>query len=112
MNSRRFLLVTAIAVLITRVAHGSEPQRFFLKIARGKLVEGPKVIRLKRDAAVELNVLSEVADELHVHGYNLTLKLSPNMVSTLRFAAKLTGRFTFEMHKTHWEVGAFEIYPD
>ncbi|MBH2008564.1 MAG: hypothetical protein I8H71_02570 [Xanthomonadaceae bacterium] len=112
MSSRRFFLVVAPVIFFTRGANANEPARFALRIAGGKLVEGPQVIKLTRNAAVVLTVVSDTADELHVHGYNLTLKLVPNQAATLRFTGKHTGRFSFELHKTHREIGAFEIYPD
>jgi hypothetical protein len=99
-------------VLAARGADADDSVRVSLRVAGGKLVDGPKVIRLKRNAAVVLTVLSDTADEVHVHGYNLSLKLVPNETATLRFIAKHTGRFTFELHKAGTELGAFEIYPE
>jgi len=112
MNRRRFFLVTATAMISARNAGAEEDARISLRVAGGKLMGGPRVIRLKRNAAVVLTVLSDTPDELHVHGYNLELKLLPNQATTLSFVAKHTGRFTFELHEAHTELGAFEIYPE
>jgi len=111
MNSRRLLLVAAAGLVIHR-AEADEAVRIPLRIAGGKLVDGPKVIRLKRNATVVLTVVCDTAEELHVHGYNLSLKLLPNQAATLRFVARHTGRFTFELHGAGTEIGAFEIYPE
>lgn len=85
--------------------------RITLRVAGGKLAEGPNVIRLKRNDSAVLTVLADAADELHVHGYNLQLKLLPNQPVTLSFVAKLTGRFKLELHKAGTELGVFEVYP-
>ena len=112
MNRRRFFFVAAAAVISARDAAADEDTRISLRVAGGKVAEGPKVIRLKRNATVVLTVVADAADELHVHGYNLHLKLLPNQAATLSFVAKHTGRFTFELHKAGTHLGAFEIYPD
>lgn len=55
--------------------------------------------------------LSDRADELHVHGYNLQLDVHAKRPATLKFTARRTGRFTFELHRSSVELGVFEIYP-
>lgn len=99
------------AVAGTARAQGDAGQVFTLVVKGGKVVEGPKVIKLKRDDAVTLNITADRADELHLHGYDLHLKLEAGKMATLKFVAKRTGRFTFELHEGGNELGAFEIYP-
>lgn len=77
----------------------------------GKRVGEIKVVKLKRDDAVTVEIVSDRADEVHVHGYDLKLKLEPNKAATLQFAAKRTGRFAIELHKSGAELGVLEIYP-
>ena len=112
MNRRHFAYLTAAALISARSAAAKDDTRISLRIVGGKLVDGPKIIRLKRDDAVVLTVVADAADELHVHGYNLKLKLKPNQPATLNFVAKHTGRITFELHKAATELGAFEVYPE
>ncbi|MFD0478149.1 hypothetical protein ACFQ0B_65710 [Nonomuraea thailandensis] len=47
---------------------------------------------------VSLTVTSDVADELHVHGYDLVAELRPGVPVTIRFTADLTGVFQVETH--------------
>ena len=112
MNRRRFVAVAVTAAVAARDAVAAETTRISLRVAGGKLAEGPRVIRLKRNANVVLTVIADTADELHVHGYNLHLKLLPNQAATLSFVAKHTGRFTFELHDAGTDLGVFEIYPE
>jgi len=111
--------VAALALLVAcagawrdaAVAGNDDGQVVSLVVKGGRLAAGPQVIKLKRDDKVTLNVLSDRADELHVHGYDLQLKLAPDQTATLQFAAKRTGRFTLELHKSGTELAVFEIYP-
>ena len=80
-------------------------------VSKGKLTSGQPVVRLKKGDPVVLRVTSDVADELHLHGYNLHLRLKPGQTATLEFAAKKTGRFTYELHHAELELGVLEIYP-
>jgi len=111
-NRRHFAYLAAAALISARGAAAEDDRRISLRIVGGNLMAGPTVIRLKRNDAVVLTVLADTADELHVHGYNLKLKLVPNQPATLNFVAKNTGRFTFELHKAGTELGAFEVYPE
>ena len=47
---------------------------------------------------VTLVVTSDVADEIHVHGYDLTLALSPSRPTQLSFGATVPGVFEVELH--------------
>jgi hypothetical protein len=82
-----------------------------LVFADGRVTSGPNVLKVKKDDRVRLSLTSDVADELHLHGYNLHLHLSPGRRTTLEFVAKKTGRFTFELHHADVELGAIEVYP-
>jgi heme/copper-type cytochrome/quinol oxidase subunit 2 len=47
---------------------------------------------------VTLTITSDVADEVHVHGYDLTAELAPNVAAELTFAATIPGVFEVELH--------------
>jgi hypothetical protein len=89
----------------------AEPEPISIVVKGGKPVPGPRIVKLKRDDPVVMHVVSDMADELHVHGYNLQVALKPNEPATLKFVARRTGRFSFELHKSGAELGVFEIYP-
>jgi hypothetical protein len=108
---RRRFAITLFAAAWWRPAAAGEPATVSVVVKGGKPVDGPSVVKLKRDDAVVLQVVTDTADELHLHGYNLHLKLQPNVPATLKFVARRTGRFSFELHKAGTELGVFEIYP-
>jgi FtsP/CotA-like multicopper oxidase with cupredoxin domain len=80
-------------------------------LKNGRRVSEPAVLQVHQGDDVTLRVTSNAPDELHLHGYNLTLQVSPQSPATLRFTAKLTGRFPIESHKTEASLGAVEVYP-
>ena len=82
-----------------------------LFIEKGRIVRGPGVIQVKQNDHVVFHVTSDQADEMHLHGYNLRLRLKPRERATLEFDARRTGRFTFELHRLDAELGALEVYP-
>ena len=82
-----------------------------IKVHHGRLVAGPAVIKLKQGDQVTLRVTSDSDDELHLHGYDLYLNLIAGQPAQLSFTAAHSGRFEYELHHAHTDLGAFEIYP-
>ena len=82
-----------------------------IKVNHGRLVAGPAVIKLKQGDQVTLRVTSDSNDELHVHGYDLHLNLIAGEPAQLSFTADHSGRFEYELHHAHSDLGAFEVYP-
>jgi FtsP/CotA-like multicopper oxidase with cupredoxin domain len=81
-------------------------------VRRGRRISGPSVIKVKQGDNVTLRITNDAVDELHLHGYNLQVPVMPEKPAVLQFTAKLSGRFTFELHKTELELGAVEVYPN
>jgi heme/copper-type cytochrome/quinol oxidase subunit 2 len=49
--------------------------------------------------SVTLALTSDVADEVHVHGYDLTVELDPGQQAEVTFAATVPGVFEVELHE-------------
>ena len=105
---RRFVLagrIVASLVAATLVSGCADPpgagaaagvQRFV--VVDGRKVEGPDRVEVRIGATVRLEVTSDVADELHVHGYDEAVDLPPRAPATLRFLADIPGAFEVELH--------------
>ncbi len=87
------------------------PRIFELMVAGGKLQSGPRLIQLRQGEAVTLKVTSDRNDELHVHGYDLHAHLHAHTPATLSFEAGRSGRFEYELHQAHVELGVLEVQP-
>jgi hypothetical protein len=84
---------------------------FDLVLKDGKLVSGQSVIQVHRGEQVVLRIKSNTSDELHLHGYDLQARITPQETAVLEFSANRTGRFTLELHQAQTELGALEVYP-
>ncbi|MAG63522.1 hypothetical protein CMO84_08380, partial [Candidatus Woesearchaeota archaeon] len=82
-----------------------------IEIKDGQPVGGESIFQVKRGDAVALNISSDAAGEVHVHGYDLEKEMSPGEMVTLSFAAEATGRFHIEIEETKVELGVLEVQP-
>ena len=87
------------------------PQTFELVVKDKKLVSGPQVISVTQGTPVTLRITVDHHDELHLHGYDLTLKLPTAQAAELSFVADQSGRFEYELHHSHVDLGALEVQP-
>lgn len=58
-------------------------------------------IEVARGNLVRITVTSDVADELHVHGYDKTLKLPAGSPASIELRVDKTGLFEVETHSSH-----------
>ena len=86
------------------------PGEFSFDIAQGQ-VRGPLSMSVRQGEQVSIRVRSDVADELHLHGYELTAPLPAGEDVALTFIAAKAGRFEVELHHSHRELGALEVQP-
>jgi len=64
-----------------------------------------------RDSEVVVTVTSDVADEVHVHGYDLMADVAPGAPATIRFTADAPGRFEIELEDTGVQIAELEVRP-
>ncbi len=88
-----------------------QPASYTIVIKNKKLVEGPEIITVKEGEDVILKVTSDVADELHLHGYDKSIDLEKDKKGVLSFTANLTGRFVYELENSKVDIGAIEVQP-
>lgn len=84
---------------------------FDLVIHDGKLAVGEPVMQIHQGEHVVLRIRSNAPDELHLHGYDLHARLTPQETAVIEFGADRTGRFTLELHDAQTVLGALEVYP-
>jgi heme/copper-type cytochrome/quinol oxidase subunit 2 len=97
----------AAGLATVREAPGAD---FVFEVVAGKIT-GPPALLAREGEQVTLRVRSDVADELHVHGYDLSAPLPAGEEVALRFIASRAGRFEVELHGAHRELGALEVQP-
>ncbi|HUQ21634.1 MAG TPA: hypothetical protein VM049_01325 [Gaiellaceae bacterium] len=66
---------------------------------------------VKQGKRVELVVESEIADEVHVHGYDLMGEVAPGEPVTIAFKASAPGRFEVELESRALQIAELEVRP-
>lgn len=77
----------------------------------GKPVGGVRTISVAVGEDVRLDVTSDVEDEVHVHGYDVTEEVAPGQAARLRFPADLEGVFGVELEGAQVELAELEVEP-
>lgn len=97
---RTVLLLAALlaAPAVVGLAQGSEVA-FDLRIEGGRVVPGQRLVRIRQGDSVRLRWTSDRAMVLHLHGYDIEVKVGPGAVAEMAFHARAAGRFTVEEHK-------------
>ena len=72
-------------------------ERIRVRFANGQTVGGVQHVEVERDRDVVLVVRSDVADHVHVHGYDLFADVAPGQATRISFTADLVGRFEVEL---------------
>lgn len=75
----------------------------------GGSVQGGGRIEVPRGQVVVIRVTSDVAEEVHLHGYDLYVDLVPGVAGELRFVADIPGVFEVELEGSRLEIIELEV---
>ncbi|MGC4857194.1 hypothetical protein ACLQ24_28460 [Micromonospora sp. DT4] len=76
-------------------------------VAKRRVTPPTGRVTVTKGQLVRITVTSDVADELHVHGYDLGARLPAGMPGAVEFRADKTGLFEVETHET--ELVLFQL---
>jgi hypothetical protein len=114
------ILAAAVATFATLTHAQTAEVTFDLKIEKGRVAQSMRLIRVKQGDAVRLRWSSDRPIALHLHGYDIEVKVEPGKTADMAFTARATGRFPIEEHKpdargghSHGEapLARIEVYP-
>ena len=81
-------------------------------VVRGGEVRGGVLrVSVPKGRRIVLVVRADVADHVHVHGYDRFRDIAPGAPARLRFRANLTGRFEVELEDRHVQIAEIEVRP-
>jgi plastocyanin len=80
-------------------------------IEGGKPVGGVAKIKVKKGDRVRFVVESDVADEVHVHGYDLKKDVAKGGTVSFDFPAKIDGEFEAELESRGEQILALTVEP-
>lgn len=75
------------------------------------VVEGPGEIAVQLGDEAVFTVTADVADEVHVHGYDLSYELEANAPTEVRFMADVPGVFEVELEHAHLLLVEIAVAP-
>jgi len=109
------VIVAALVVVLATGGGGSAPDRATASITvdrTGRAVGGSRHITVKKGGSVDLTVTAAIADEVHVHGYDLEKEAEAGKPVNFRFKADIDGVFEVEVHKpTDDQIAELEVKP-
>jgi PBP1b-binding outer membrane lipoprotein LpoB len=74
-------------------------QTITITYAGGKVSGVSAVVKVKQNSTVALTVTSDVADEVHLHGYDKMADVTKGGTVTIVFKATLPGKWEVELEK-------------
>jgi len=102
---------TEATVPTTTARQGASTVQLEYAISGGRPVGGIGRDSVEGGEIVVLRVTSDVADEVHLHGYDLTAGVRPGAPARLEFRATLPGRFEVELERSGVQVAELEVRP-
>ncbi len=77
---------------------GAGERTLAVRVRGGAVTPAAATLRTAQGTSVALTVTSDVADEIHVHGYDVTAQVRAGQTVTVRLRADLPGSWDVEMH--------------
>lgn len=70
-----------------------------------------RTVTVEQGEEIRFRVRHPTAEEVHVHGYDVTRELEPGRTVTVAFPADITGIFEVELELSHQPLGTIEVRP-
>ena len=80
-----------------------------IKVVDGKPQGGIARPSVEHDARVVLIVKSDTADEVHLHGYDLSVDVAAGGTARLAFTATIRGRFEVELEQSGVQIAELTV---
>jgi len=99
------------ATTSTSTSTPAEPAVRTINVVNGQPEGGIKTISYDKGDQVRLKVSSDVADEIHVHGYDLMKDVEKGGSVQFSFTANIEGRFEIELENAGTQIANLEVDP-
>jgi FtsP/CotA-like multicopper oxidase with cupredoxin domain len=80
-----------------------------VRVAGGKVETAQRRVRVSRGDRVRIQVQSDQADEVHVHGFDLSEEVGPGKPATVEFTADLPGVWEVELENAKRKLFDLEV---
>ena len=82
-----------------------------VRVRGGEPVGGVQELEFEKGETAEFFVTSDVADHVHVHGYDLMKDVTPFKPVKFEFEAKIDGQFEIELEDRGVEIATLKVNP-
>lgn len=82
---------------------------FQIAYANGKVTGDTGRLKVKVGTKVSIRVRSDVADVIHLHGYDVTSEVPAGGAGLVSFAARIPGVFSLELEKLGKELAKVQV---
>ena len=76
------------------------PQAITVTVVGDTITPTPGKVPVKLNTELTINVTSDVAEEVHIHGYDKKIELEPGVEGTVTFKADIPGDFEVELEES------------
>jgi hypothetical protein len=110
-------IIAAFVGMVTSAVAADAVQRkvLTLSVANGAVAGVGDTVKVQQGDDLELRWSSDKPMELHLHGYDIEVKVSPQAPAVMSFKANIPGRFPVEPHGQgpghHRPVLYLEVHP-
>jgi hypothetical protein len=95
----------------TAKAPSSRPTIPNVRVKGGKPVGGIQDLEFAKGDTARFAVTSDVADEVHVHGYDVHKDVRPGHPVKFTFPAKIDGEFVVELESRGEQIASLKVTP-
>ena len=82
-----------------------------VRVVDAKPQGGVQKLSFKKGGTVKFRVVSDTADEIHVHGYDVHKDVAKGGTVTFDFPAKIEGRFVVELEGKGEQIAQLDVKP-
>ncbi len=83
-----------------------------ITVRSGQPVGGVQELGCSHGDRVRIAVRSDIAEEVHVHGYDRSREVPAGGSTTLTFVADIEGAFEVELERSHVQIAELRVQPD
>ncbi len=109
------VIIAIVAFIIARPSGTSQSSGsssvVHVQVRGGKPVGGVQTISAKKGGRVRSTITSDVADEIHVHGYNLHKQIAAGGTVSFDLPASIDGIFIVELEHRSEQIASLEVQP-
>jgi hypothetical protein len=108
------IVIAVVAFIIAQSNSGSSKTTkgvTHIELKNAKPVGGITKITVKKGAPVRFTVTSDVADEIHVHGYDFHKEVKKGGSVSFDFPATIDGTFVIELESRSEQIASLQVQP-